>query len=133
MKLKDLVGKHKLSGVDYMPSLRNKEKYDDYGNDILFCLDGVTYLMTENEDDGYRSYMTDLEITDRKIKNMFPKQDVECKYVDKSKEWNEESDILQLYSLGGKLILEIGTGNTDDYYPYTVFNFSPESMDINKE
>ena len=35
--------------------------------------------------------------------------------------------------MGGKLILEVGTCNTDDYYPYTVFNYYPENMDINKD
>ena len=132
MELKDLVGIHKLSGVDYVPSTRNKEPYDYYGNDILFCLDGITYLITEDEDDGYRSYMTELEITDRQIKNVFSEQTVECKYIDKDRECNETSDILQIYSLDEKMILEIGTGNTDDYYPYTVFNYNPENMDINQ-
>lgn len=130
MELKDLIGRHKLSGVDYVPSTREKiSKLEDYGNDILFCLDGITYLITEDEDDGYRSFMTELDITDRTIRNVFPAQEVECIYVDEVDK--ETADMIQMKSLDGKLILEFGTEMINDYYPYTVFAYYPENMDIN--
>ena len=132
MTLSELVGIHTFSGIDYVPSVMNKDRWDNFGNDILFCLDGVTYVMTEDEEDDYRSAMTDLEITERVIKNTFPGQTVECKYASKrDDEWGS-TDILQIYSLDGKLILEMGTDDTDDYYPFTVFNYYPENMDINQ-
>lgn len=30
------------------------------------------------------------------------------------------------------MILEVGTANTDDYYPYYVANWNPENMHINE-
>lgn len=66
MELKDLVGRHKLSGVDYMPSIMEDEFYN-CGNDILLCLDGITYLMTEDGDDGWRSYVSRIEVTERDV------------------------------------------------------------------
>ena len=135
MQLKDLVGVHKFSGVDYIPSTRSNEeqfKYMELGNDVIFCLDNVNFLLTENECDGYRSCMEDLEITDRQIKNTFPPQYVKCDHYTFD-ECGNKSDILKIFSMDDKLILEVGTDNTDDYYPYTVFNYYPENMDINKD
>lgn len=135
MELKELEGSHKLSGVDYMPSTRVFDYYSSFGNDIIFCLDGKNYIMTEDENDGYRSYMTELETTDKPIRNIFPEQEVECKYVE---EYIDEygigstCEILEIYSLDGKLIMQAGTDTSDGYYPYTVFNYHPENMDINK-
>ena len=126
MELKDLVGRHKLSGVDYMPSIMEDEFYNCC-NDILFCLDGITYLMTEDEDDGWRSYMSEIEVTGRKIKNIFPDQEVVCKYSDD--EYN--NNILRIYTLKGKLLLEVGTFDYDDWYPCAAFEWHPENMDIN--
>ena len=134
MELKELEGRHKLSGVDYMPSTR-EEQYCSFGNDIIFCLDGKNYIITEDENDGYRSYMTELETTDKQIRNKFSNQEVECKYVE---EYIDEygigstCEILEIYSLDGKLIMRAGTDTSDGYYPYTVFEFKPENMDINK-
>ncbi|CUO44463.1 hypothetical protein MCI89_14465 [Muricomes sp. OA1] len=121
IKLKDFIGKHKLSGVDYVPSPE--------GNNILFCLDGIKYILVENEYDGYRSYMDGLDITDKKISHVFPAQVVECVYEAEIDNW--ESDILFMFSLDGKLILEIGTEMVNDQYPCAVFAYYPENMDIN--
>lgn len=133
MELKDLVGKRILSGVDYIPSRMKCTDCKEYGNDILFCLDGINYLMTEDEDDGYRSYMTELEVTSRKIENMFPGQEVICEYIEKGSYDLTEKDILQMKSLDGKEILRVGTDYNDAQYPYAIFEYYPENMGINKE
>jgi hypothetical protein len=31
----------------------------------------------------------------------------------------------------GKVVLEVGTDNTEDYYPYCVMNWSPENLACN--
>jgi hypothetical protein len=31
----------------------------------------------------------------------------------------------------GKVVLEVGTDNTDDYYPYCVMNWYPENLACN--
>jgi hypothetical protein len=44
----------------------------------------------------------------------------------------EEHDILDLIDVvTGKVVLSVGTGNTDDYYPYWVAEFTPENMGAN--
>ena len=44
----------------------------------------------------------------------------------------ENNDILVFVDFeNGKEILEIGTGNYDDYYPYCVLNYYPENMSCN--
>ena len=135
MNMIDLQGYHILTGVDYLPSIRTEDDdFEMYINDALFCLDGITYLMTESAEDTYRSNMTRLEVTDRKVRYTFPAQPVECRYdggmgtddVDKN-------DILEIYSLRGKLILRIGTEMFMDYYPLAVFEYHPENMSINGE
>lgn len=122
MELKDLIGRHKLSGVDYVPSPE--------GNNILFCMDGIIYILIENEYDGYRSFMDGLEITDKKIKNIFPEQIVECVYQEKDDDL--ACDKLFMFSTEGKLILEMGTEMVDESYPCAVFTYYPENMDINR-
>lgn len=114
MKLEDLAGNHILTGIDHTCG------------EVLFQIDGLNYLIIEDEDDGYRSYMSELEITDRTIKNIFCGQPVRCEHQ------GEESDILRIYSSDNKIILEVGTDYTDDYYPCAVFNYYPENMDINQ-
>ena len=114
MKLEDLAGNHIFSGIDHV------------GCEVLFQIDGSNYLVIEDGDDGYRSYMNEIEKTDRVIKNTFLGQSVKCEHQ------GEETDILKIYSLDNKLILEVGTDYFDDYYPCAVFNYYPENMDINQ-
>lgn len=56
---------------------------------------------------------------------------VECKYDDGVRDTT--NDLLKVYDVeNGKLILEVGTANTNDYYPYYVANWNPENMHINE-
>lgn len=132
MELKDLQGCHKLSGVDYVTSEKERTWFDNYGNDIVICIDGTNYVLTENEDDGYRSFMEEILITDRTIRNKFPDQDVRIEYVENDENNVDEDDLIRIYSMKtGKLIIEVGTRNVTDYYPCAVFSFYPENLDIN--
>ena len=131
MELSDLVGTHTLTGVE-----NGNETYVKYGTCtgereyIIFELSGVKYMAVENPDDDYRSYIDDLEITDKEIKNTFPAVEVLCKM--KPDEKYQENDVLEMYDVEtNKLVLEIGTGNVNDYYPYCVINYCPENMAIN--
>ncbi|MBN3451381.1 hypothetical protein [Clostridium botulinum] len=98
MELKDLVGNHKLSGFEY-----GTEKYKDIlgGIDdrefIIFILNGIKYLASEDPDDGYRSVMNELEITDRKVSNIFKPIDVICKMRKSNDDDFETNDILEIY------------------------------------
>ena len=64
MELKDLVGEHELSGVD--TTTERVKPYGDYYEVVRFVIDGKTYKATEDPNDGYRSYLKELEVTDEK-------------------------------------------------------------------
>jgi hypothetical protein len=132
MELKDLVGEHLLSGFEY-----GSEKYEDYcgieddRQYLLFILDGITYLACENPEDGYRSCMEDLEITDRKVSNVFTPIKVYNTMMDNDD--YQINDVLEIHDgINGKVILSIGTINIDDYYPCFHCEYNPENMEINR-
>lgn len=130
MQLIDLVGEHKLSGVSRII------KYNDSDyTAFAFTLDGVTYLGEEDPEDGYRSCCKDLIVVDQPTKNSFPEIDVICTHIyDGLETWSAESDVLEIKDkVTEKVILRVGTDNTDDYYPYFVFEYYPENMIINQD
>jgi len=129
IELKSLLGGHKLSGVDMIN--RQIEKYGSMEdcNVINFVLDGKTYTAIEDPSDGYRSSMEKIFISDDKVINNFKPIAVvaiekPCTYC--------ENDVVQFFDCKtGKLVLEVGTENVDDYYPSFVANFNPENMILN--
>lgn len=135
MELTDLVGKHKLSGVDML----NESIESTWGGRfedcqvVRFILDGVTYSAIEDPNDGYRSSMEEIRIDSGVVTNTFPEQEVLCVYVDKDCH-EGDTDILEVRNINtGETILRIGTENTDDYYPSFACEWNPENMDINKD
>lgn len=133
MELESLLGKHTLTGVDEYNETIKSFGVEEDANFIAFALDGKTYIAAEDPEDGYRSHMKDLVCieTDQIIKNKFDAVEV----IGKMKGPGEyaANDILELIDTKtGKIILEIGTENTDDYYPYFVGKFYPENMIINQ-
>lgn len=127
MELKDLVGKHLLSGVD-MGTGGLLDEDVEYSNYIKFILDKVTYIAIEDPSDGYRSCMKEIRISPSSVTNTFTPIEVLGVLPELSNE-----DILKLYDTqNGKLIIEVGTNNMDDYYPLFVGNFNPENMSINR-
>ena len=126
MNLIDFVGKHQFSGVDYAEG-------KDGEINITFCIDGVTYLAEEDPDDGYRSYMRELQISENPCKNTFSPEEVVCEHLDKSEYWGDDSDILIIKNpKTGSLILKIGTEDVNDYYPSCVMEYHPENMQCNE-
>jgi hypothetical protein len=130
MTLEDLKGNHILSGIEVGTRKIKVFSWEEDCNYIKFILDGTTYLAVENPDDGYRSYMEELQIVDEKCEVKLPDIEVCCHMRENGK--YEENDILVFIdSVNGEEILVIGTGNTDDYYPYCVMEYSPEKMHCN--
>lgn len=131
VELSDLVGLHKLSGVD-RETVKGGGYYSDEDCEIfIFRLDRKTYVAQEDPEDGYRSCMDSIKTSSDTIKNRFPSQAVFCKMREKSH--GEDNDVLEMYDVQtGKLVLAVGTGNTDDYYPYWVAEFYPENMFCNR-
>lgn len=128
MELKDLVGLHKLSGVD--TATETVKLYAEECNVVRFVLDGITYKAVEDPDDGYRSHCGELIVCKEPITNNFPPQVVMAKMKD-NQEYSVNDTLQFIDVITGKTVLEIGTDNTDDYYPYCVMNWNPENLAIN--
>ena len=127
MILKDLVGEHKLSGVDYSNGC------DDGAMSVLFCLDGVTYEAVEDPADGYRSYMNELVVSEKRCNNTFPPQPVVCEWTDSESYWGDD-DILYIKDSKNKMtVLKIGTCNSTDWYPWCEMQYIPENMSCNQQ
>lgn len=113
MELKDFLGIHELSGID--------EDVDT----IYFIIDGISYKAIHDPDDGYRSYMRDLEIYKGYIKNRFPPHKV-------LGVMRSSDNVIEFYDcFTNKIVLTLGTENSDDYYPYCVMKWNPENLMIN--
>lgn len=130
MELKDLAGNHILSGIEVGQKTVERYFYQEACNYIKFTIDGTTYMALEDPDDGYRSYMHELEIVEEPCKIKLPNIFV-CCHMRGNGDY-ENNDILVFVDFENKKeILEIGTGNYDDYYPYCVLNYYPENMSCN--
>jgi hypothetical protein len=133
INLDSLVGEHMLDAVDMF-----SERIKQYGNNfedcsiIRFRLDGKVYTATEDPSDGYRSCMGTLFVSaDEPMRNVFPPICVTARK--RENERYQINDTLELVDdVTGKVVLEVGTDNTDDYYPSFVGSFSPENMATNR-
>lgn len=129
MEVKDLVGLHKLSGVD-MSNEKIKEEWGDSFEDcqvINFILDKKTYTAIEDPSDGYRSSMREIKLSKVVIKNVF--KPVKVMGVMRQ---DTSDDVIDFFDVKtGKVVLSVGTEDLDDYYPGFVAFFNPENMAIN--
>ena len=132
VELNSLIGKHFLSGVDYSNEQIKRYDWDTEMTDcqvIRFVLDGKTYTATEDPHDGYRSCLASIFVTNDKVKNNFKR--VMVMGIMKPSGYNN-NNTLQLYDVEtGKVVLEVGTDNHDDYYPSFVGVFYPENLVLN--
>ncbi|MBK7357536.1 hypothetical protein [Propionivibrio sp.] len=133
MELKELAGEHLFDAVDF-----SDEQVKTWGDEFEACqvmrfrLDGNVYVAVEDPSDGYRSCMNELTVCeDATMKNVFEPVKVIGRHRDKGT-YNSIDDVLELIDAGtGKVVLEVGTENTDDYYPCFVAAFHPEAMTPN--
>jgi hypothetical protein len=129
-----LIGKHYLSGVD-QTNERIKEEWGDGYEDceaITFVLDGKTYVAVEDPSDGYRSSMRCLQESESTVNNTFEPIEVLVKEAANRDKYEVDHILEMIDTTTGLVVLEIGTANTDDYYPYWVGNFYPQNMACNK-
>lgn len=126
-----LIGEHLLTGVDF--DNEKIKSYGDYYDDcqvMNFTLDEVTYTACEDPDDGYRSSMRYFHKSNKSTKNVF--QPVKVLARIRTIGDCGDDDVLELIDvITGKLVLEVGTRDTDDYYPMFVAHFLPENMACN--
>lgn len=107
-----------------------------YGVDnLMFKLGRMVLEAKENESDGYRSYLGSIEVVDGPdpIYPLFfktPIAKVRVVRVPASK--TNTRDAFEGYHLvdvvDGHVWLKVGTENTDDYYPYFVFDYTPKPI-----
>lgn len=132
IELKDLCGKHILSGIEVgEKGFENCWGEVQERSYIKFTLDGIHYLAVEDPDDGYRSYMEDLHITDDPCEIPLPDVEVVC-YMMEDDKWQHVNVLVFIDAVNGKEILSIGTENYDDYYPYCVLHYTPGNMSCNE-
>lgn len=135
--MKELTeGRHMLSGVGDT-TIENYRGYEDT-EVTLFCIDGETWGMYIDPDDGYRSYSSVLLYPEERCQTMFEPQPVDISF--NHTEFSEYDggtmyirDIMTIKdAINGKVIVEIGTDSYDSYYPTGFFHYYPENMEVNK-
>jgi len=129
VEFKDLVGKHELSGLDSFAVENDDSERDE--NIFRFVLDGTTYTIKEDRDDGYRSFAGDLTVSNEDVKFKFPPQSVVAKISKKGKHGRQ--NVLNFYdAVTKKIVLSIGTVYYDEYYPCCCMEWHPENLFINQ-
>lgn len=132
VELSSLVGEHILDAVDRdTEEIAREWRGTEHCEVIRFRLDGKVYTAVEDPDDGYRSSMDKIFVSDAPMKNVF----APCKVLarmDTEREYGGTNDTLELLDCAnGRVILRVGTDNSDDYYPWFVAEWLPANMAIN--
>lgn len=132
MELSDLVGLHTLSGVETGYTVVHDEWEGNQDCQFVkFTLDGVHYMAVEDPDDGYRSRCRDLVVSDTPPRYSFPPQSMRC-FMKRAGDDGCNNDIIVMQDIKTKeIVLEVGTGDYDDWYPYCHFVYNPEGMACN--
>lgn len=132
MELQDLIGEHLLDAVDF-----SNEQVKTWGEEFEDChvmrfrLDGKVYTAMEDPGDGYRSSMREITVGDWEMSNTFPPVRVIGRHRTEGR-YSGVDDVLELIDVGtGKVVIEVGTDNVDDYYPGFVAHFDPAAMTPN--
>jgi hypothetical protein len=93
-----------------------------------YKLDDTVWEAIEDPSDGYRSYLGSIEIVDGS-KDIFFKDPLATVKIEKFD--SRSSSGYQIVDMEDNHIwLTIGTDNTDDYYPYFVFNYKPKPQKL---
>lgn len=109
-----------LTGVSETTGYKNGEEIGVF----RFTLDRKTYHAEEDPSDGYRSYCEDFTVDDEPLRKLFECEvKLECHL----------EDVLEFVDVKtNKVVLEVGTDYSDDYYPYCVQRFDPRNMAVNQ-
>jgi len=134
MELKDLVGGHVLTGCQYGTIAKENDwEYSD-SSTVDFILDGKNISAIENSEDGYRSCMDELKENREglEITNTF--KPVKVLGIIRDNDSYQNNDVVDLIDcITGKIVISVGTTNTNDYYPCFEGVFNPENMCLNKD
>lgn len=134
--MKELIGTHELSGVDHL--LPEGSQYQNDVDVMRFTLDGIHYLATEDPDDGYRSMLGTFDVVSDGPTTTFDPIPVVISVSDESYDATHRNadyykdtftGILTMCDArNGQVILQVGTKDWDDYYPYCVMEWTPENI-----
>jgi hypothetical protein len=127
VQLADLLGTHTLTAIGRVAD--PADRLTGY-----FTLDGFTYCVTEDPDDGYRSAMRDIVIVDPAESDMVPIDPPLVVEVRSTHGQREDSpctsdDVHWIYFVNertGLVVLEVGTDHSDSYYPSFIWSWTPE-------
>ncbi len=122
-----------LDAVDRFTDSVN-DHWNSYAQVIKFRLNGKIYIATEDPSDGYRSYLGSLIEAgpDETMRNVFPPVKVRAEQGKGTHGYGVSETTAFIDVVTDKLVLEIGTYNTDDYYPSFADYFDPTAMSINQ-
>jgi len=135
IQLIELVGEHIFDAVDFSNEQVKKWSEAFEACQVMrFRLDGKCYIATEDPDDGYRSCMGNIVISDdAEMKNVFTPSRIVGRHRTQGYH-GHSADVLELIDCAtGQIVLEVGTESLDDYYPCFVAGFHPEAMSINNK
>ncbi len=125
--LDELLGEHVLDAVDF--GTESVKQWSDC-QVMRFRLDGKVYTAIEDPDDGYRSHCSKIAVSFEEMANVFPPVRVLVRAKERS-QWCECDIVEMIDVVTTKTVVEVGTDNTDDYYPSFVASFHPENMVTN--
>ncbi len=132
-----LVGMHVLDGrAEYVLPADPNRYHNEDGFAMALRLDGVWYQFAEDPDDGYRSGLRAIEIVEPSVfppgaaVEFAPRTVMIHERTDlgwkRESSWEEGIEMLVVIDeQTGNAICEVGTRNTDDYYPYFVHRWDP--------
>lgn len=120
VELKELVGPHTLSGVEFESAQVNSL---EVGKVMRFVLDGRILVATEDPCDGYRSMLGGLqEVAGPPVANSFSPVAVVG-----NMDPNHNILVLRLAATGEE-VLRVGTEDFDGYYPCFEAWFDPRVL-----
>lgn len=129
--LEDFIGERRLRRVETTV----KHPFDNDASGIAIEFDDCTLIAFEDPSDGYRSSLGALFVFPGALYNLggnLCSDYIDVPVVGRMSEPNEydsTSDVLELIDTrNGKVILQVGTTNSDDYYPSFVALFNPENI-----
>jgi hypothetical protein len=102
------------------------KKYKFYGVDNnQFKLGSVVFEAIEDEGDGYRSYLNSVIVKDVEKSIFFKRAIADVWLVQEDDGYFDGYKLIDIED--GHIWLRFGTDNSDDYYPWFVFEYSPKA------
>jgi hypothetical protein len=132
--LDDLVGTHVIDGVGEFVVSTPDDPCSSDARVFLLRLDGHVHAFREDANDGYRSMLRVVEVLAddhadvRRVVSFAPRP---CRFDKRAQrlEADRTDDVLVVTDdATGSVLLEIGTENTDDYYPSFISHWTPIKM-----